>query len=76
MQTPLPENWAVPDGFEEVSDLDVNERIQKGDLIWDDDGWAFAGRAEIGAYCSDTRTARAKPKPAIKRIARRARTAV
>jgi hypothetical protein len=71
MHIEVPDNWAVPEGFEEISDLDVNERIQKDDLIWDGDGWAPASRHEIGGYCSHNRTARALPKPTSKRIMRR-----
>lgn len=41
-----------PKGYELVTD--VNERIQRGDLLWSDDAseWEEAGRAEIGKYAS------------------------
>ena len=39
-----------PRGYELVTD--VNERVQRGDLVWHEDeaDWEESGRAEIGDY--------------------------
>lgn len=43
-----------PEGYEELTHAEVNEKVQAGDLYWDsEDGeWYTATRAEIGKYTS------------------------